>query len=138
MKKITLPLIACLALASSAFAGQEVKESKDKTVVEEPCFKDQELQLDIFGSWTDANHNNPHSNGFGGGAAVNYFFMKYVGIGVDSDTYDGGHRAVENFSGRVIARLPIESGSFCIAPYAFVGGGLLFDDVTVGTWHAGG
>jgi hypothetical protein len=139
MKKITLPLIACLALASSAFAGQEVKDTKDtKSIPEEPCFKDQELQLDIFGSWTDSNHNNPHRNGFGGGAAVNYFFMKYVGIGVDSDTYDGGHRAVENFSGRVIARLPIESGSFCLAPYAFVGGGLLFDDVTVGTWHAGG
>src|SRR5580693_58174 len=133
MKKIAFPLIACLALATSAFAGQEVKESKDyKTPAEEPCFKDQELQLDIFGSWTGANHDNPHASGFGGGAAVNYFFIKYLGVGVDSDTYDGGRRAVEDFTGRVIARFPVELGSFCIAPYAFAGGGLLFDDVTVG------
>ena len=143
MKKITLPLIACLALASSAFAGQEVKESKE-TIPAEPCFKDQELQLDIFGSWTESNANNPHTNGFGGGLGVNYFFIKYLGIGVDGDVYDGssdkvgGNRAVTDFTGRVIARYPIELGSFCIAPYIFGGGGILFDDITVGTWHAGG
>ena len=138
MKKIVLPLIACLALASSAFAGQEVKETKDTKAVVEPCFKDQELQLDIFGTWTEANNNNPNSNGFGGGLGVNYFFMKYLGVGVDGDVHDGGHRAVADFTGRLIARYPIEAGSFCIAPYAFGGGGLEFDDLTVGTWHAGG
>jgi len=155
MKKITFPLLICLALATSAFAGQEEKETKEYKTPVEPCFKDRELQLDIFGSWTGQNHDNPHHNGFGGGAAVNYFFLKYLGIGIDSDTYDGGRRgfedaehhrisdgndnvAVEEATGRIIARYPIEMGSFCIAPYAFGGGGLLFDDVTIGTWHAGG
>jgi len=137
MNKIAFPLIACLALASSAFAGQEVKESKDYKTPAEPCFKDQEIQLDIFGSWTDANHNNPHHDGFGGGLGVNYFFMKYVGLGVDGNVYDGGP-AVWDATARVIARYPIEAGSFCIAPYAFVGGGILADSTTVGTWHAGG
>jgi hypothetical protein len=131
-------VIAALAFASSAFAGHEVKETKDYKTPEEPCFKDQELQLDLFGSWNGTNHDNPHSIGFGGGGAVNYFFIKYLGVGIDGDVYDGGNRAVANFSGRLIARYPIEIGSFCIAPYAFGGGGLLFDDITVGTWHAGG
>src|ERR1700676_845020 len=118
MKKIALPLIACLALASSAFAGQEVKETKEYKAPVEPCFKDQELQLDIFGTWTNPLHNNTNRNGFGGGLGANYFFMKYIGIGIDGDVYDGHHHAVADFTGRVIARYPIESGSFCIAPYA--------------------
>lgn len=156
MKKIALPLIACFAAASVAFAGQEVKETKEYKNPVEPCFKDQELQLDIFGTWNGNNHDNPHHNGFGGGAAVNYFFMKYLGVGVESNTWDGGIRsyenthhqringshsgdvAVEEFGGRLIARYPLELGSFCLAPYAFGGGGLLFDDVTIGTWNAGG
>jgi opacity protein-like surface antigen len=137
MKKIVLPFLAVLALASSAFAGHEMKESKEyKAVPPEPCFKDQELQLDLFASWTDATNNNPHEDGWGGGIGVNYFFMKYVGIGVDGNVYDGGP-AVWDFTARIIARYPIE-GAICIAPYAFAGGGLLFDDTTVGTWHVGG
>ena len=138
MKNITLPLITCLALASSAFAGQDVKETKETKAMVEPCFKDQELQLDIFGSWTDPNAHNTNRNGFGGGLGINYFFIKYLGVGLDGDAYDGGHHAVGDFTGRVIARYPIEMGSFCIAPYAFGGGGVMFDDTTVGTWHAGG
>ncbi len=137
MKKIAIPFLACLALASSAFAGHEMKDSKEyKGPVADPCFKDQELQLDVFGSWTDATHNNPHGDGFGGGLGVNYFFMKYLGIGVDGNVYDGGP-AVWDFSGRIIARFPIE-GSVCIAPYVFIGGGIMFDATTVGTWNAGG
>ena len=137
MKKITLPMIACLALASSAFAGQEVKDTRE-TVPDEPCFKVRDLQLDVFGTWTDVTKGNPHSNGFGGGLGVNYFFIKYLGVGIDGDVYDGGSRAVADVTGRLIARFPIEAGGFCIAPYAFTGGGLLWDDVTVGTWHVGG
>jgi hypothetical protein len=137
MKKIAIPFIACLAIASSAFAGHEMKESKEyKGPVAEPCFKDQELQLDVFGSWTNSIHDNPHHDGFGGGVAVNYFFMKYLGVGVEGNLYDG-NTEVWDLGGRIIARLPIE-GSVCIAPYAFVGGGVMMDSTTVGTWNAGG
>ena len=136
MKKIAIPFFACLALASSAFAGHEMKEYKDKNPVPEPCFKDQELQLDVFGSWTDANHSNPHHDGWGGGIGVNYFFMRYLGVGVDGNVYDGGP-AVWDVSGRIIARYPIE-GSVCWAPYIFAAGGVSTDGTTVGTWGAGG
>lgn len=137
MKKIAFPMLASLALVASAFAGQEVKESKEYKAVPDPCFKDTELQLDIFGTWTDATGNNPHKDGFGGGIGVNYFFHKYIGLSVDGNVYDGGP-AVWDFTGRVIARFPIETGSICIAPYVFGGGGLLFDNTTVGTWNVGG
>lgn len=137
MKKIVIPFLAVLALASTGLAGHEVKESKEyKAPLPDPCFKDQELQLDLFGSWTDATNNNPHGDGWGGGVAVNYFFIKYLGVGVDGNVYDGGP-AVWDFTARIIARYPIE-GAVCIAPYAFAGGGILFDDTTVGTWHVGG
>ena len=137
MKKITLPLIACLALASSAFAGQEVKESKDTKVVEEPCFKDQELQLDVFSSWTNARDSREHNSGFGGGLGANYFFMRYLGVGADANVTSTSN-GLWTFSGSLIARYPIEAGHFCIAPYALAGGGFQTDGVNAGTWHVGG
>jgi hypothetical protein len=135
MKKIAIPFLACLAIASSAFAGHEMKESKEYKAAAEPCFKDQELQLDVFASYTDSRGS--HGDGFGGGLAVNYFFMKYVGVGVDGNIFDGDSNGVWDATGRVIFRYPIE-GSVCLAPYIFGGGGVLTDSVTVGTWHAGG
>lgn len=138
MKTIALTLIAGIAAASSAFAGHEISH-KDKVVTPmEPCFKDQELQLDVFGSYTATRNGSSHGDGFGGGLGVNYFFMKYVGVGVDGNIYDGDANGVWDFSARVIVRYPIEMGSFCIAPYAFGGGGLVTDGGTDGTLHAGG
>jgi len=142
MKKITLPLIACLALASSAFAGQEVKETKE-TVPAEPCFQDQEFQVDAFGAWEyRGNHEfgfdtNKPVGGFGGGLGANYFFMRYLGVGVDSDVTSTSH-GLWNFTGSLIARYPIEAGHLCLAPYILGGGGFQTDGVNAGTWHVGG
>jgi len=139
MKKIALPFFACLALASSAFAGQEMKESKQ--VAPEPCFKDQEFQLDLFGSYNDATSANRHGDGWGGGIALNYFFMRYVGIGVDGNIYDGSNSdPIWSATGRIIARYPIDNGvgGLCIAPYIFGGGGIEGDGTSFGTLHAGG
>jgi hypothetical protein len=138
MKKIAFPFLATLAIASSAFAGHEMKDSKDYKAIPDPCFKDQELQLDIFGSYTDAVSRSAHGDGIGGGVAVNYFFLKYLGVGVDGNIYDGDANGVWDVTGRVIARFPIETGSLCIAPYIFGGGGLETNGTTVGTFHAGG
>ena len=140
MKKIAFPLIACLALASSAFAGHEMKESKEYKAIPEPCFKDQEFQIDAFGSYTDTQGGG-HADGFGGGLAFNYFFMRYLGIGVEGNIQsNGGVDPVWDFGGRLIARYPLElnGGSLCLAPYIFGGGGVEVDGATVGTFHAGG
>jgi hypothetical protein len=140
MKKIAIPFIACLALATSAFAGQEMKESKEVVPAPEPCFRDQEFQLDVFGSWTDSIRRNPHQDEFGGGIALNYFFLRYLGVGVDGNVMEGDAHGVWDVTGRLIARFPIDNGigGLCLAPYVFGGGGVLTDSILVGTWHAGG
>jgi hypothetical protein len=140
MKKIAFPLIACLALASSAFAGHEMKESKEYKTVAEPCFKDQEFQLDAFGLYVDTQGGGT-KDGWGGGIAAQYFFMRYLGIGVDGAVNsNGGVDPVWDFTARIIARYPLElaGGSFCIAPYVFGGGGLEVDGFSAGSFHAGG
>jgi hypothetical protein len=135
MKKLTYSILACAAVASSAFAGSEMKEYKGPAP--EPCFKDTELQLDIFGSYTDAVHRSEYGDGFGGGIGLNYFFTRNIGLGVSGNIYDGDVNGVWNTDLSVIARFPIEN-SVCIAPYILGGGGLVTDGGTYGTWHAGG
>ena len=137
MKKIVFPLLACLVTASSAFAGPEVKESKQITApAPEFCFRDQEFQLDVFGSYTDSRTANPHGDDFGGGIALNYFFIRNVGIGVDGNVFDGNANGVWSTTGRLIVRLPVES--ICVSPYVFGGGGYEVDGKGFGTAHAGG
>jgi opacity protein-like surface antigen len=141
MKTIALGFLATVIAASSAFAGQEVMNKDYKQPVTEPCFRDQELQLDVFGSFAnlpygrDGRNNtgnfgrNANRDGGGGGIGINYFFMRYVGVGVDGD-FDSNIDGIANYTGKLILRLPIEAGGFCIAPYIFAGGGgeSLFDD----------
>ena len=139
MKKLTYSLLATVALAASGIAGTEVRSSgKDyKTPAPEPCFKDVELQLDLFGSYTSATSRSRYNDGFGGGIGVNYFFTRYLGVGVSGSIYDS-HGGVWNADGSIIARYPLELGTLCIAPYILGGGGVQTDGVTVGSWHAGG
>jgi hypothetical protein len=143
MKKAILSLIAGLAIAGTSFAGHEMvssgKDYKDKNPVIEPCFKDQELQLDVFGSYTQfTTGHSKYQDGFGGGLGVNYFFCKYVGVGVDGNVLDGNANGVWTATGSVILRYPIDLGSFCFAPYVFGGGGGMWDGTAVGSGHAGG
>jgi len=137
--KTALNLIACLGVAGSAFAGHEIS-GKDKGYLPpaEPCFNDQEFQVDLFGSYTYGVQRSEYGDGFGGGVAMNYFFHRYIGVGIEGNVYEGEANGVWNLGGRVIARYPLELGSVCISPYAFVGGGAQFDGLTSGTWLAGG
>jgi hypothetical protein len=134
MKKIAYSLVACLAFAGSAFAGKEIKEFKQPV---EPCFKDTELQIDVFGTYTDTEGGG-YSDGLGGGVGVNYFFMRYLGVGVDGNIFDGDANGVWQANGKLIARFPIELGGLCLAPYVFATGGVQADGVTTGTYGAGG
>ncbi len=136
MKNISLCALSALALATTAFAGQPmVSNGKDGKGMAEPCIKDVELQLDVFGSYTDSR-SSAHGDGFGGGLAVNYFFMRYLGVGVEGNIYDGNSSAVWNIDGRLIARYPIDSN--CCVPYVFAAGGVQTDGSTSGTFGLGG
>ena len=134
MKKIAFSLVACLAVAGTALAGKEIKEYKQPV---EPCFKDTELQLDLFGSYTDTEGGG-YTDGVGGGVGINYFFTRYIGIGADTNVFDGGANGVWNSTGSIIARFPVELGGLCLAPYVFGGGGIQYDGAKAGTLHAGG
>ena len=136
MKKLAIVALSAVVLAASAFAGQPVVTGKDYKAIPEPCIKDIELQLDIFGSYTDARNGSDYSDGFGGGIAINYFFMRYLGVGVDGNIYDGDVGGAWSFSGRLIARYPIDSA--CLVPYAFVAGGVQTDGESSGTVGVGG
>lgn len=145
MKKAIIALFAIAAVAGSAFAGstyvssgKEMKQTKTfKQPYEEPftCFSDQEFQLDLFGSYTDTNGGG-YGDGFGGGIGMNYFFQRYVGIGVDGNVFNGGQNGVWNTTGSLILRYPIDE--ICTAPYIFGGGGVQTDGEIAGSGHVGG
>jgi len=120
MKKLVISAFASLALVAVSFAGQPVVSSK-KGPEPEPCFADTEFQIDTFGSYTSAN--GTHGDGFGGGIGLNYFFTRNVGLGLDTNIYDGNDSAVWQFTGAVLLRYPLELGGLCLAPYAKLGGG---------------
>ncbi len=133
MKAIAYSLIAGLALAGSAFAGKEIKEYKAPV---EPCFKDTELQLDLFGAYV-ATEGGGINDGFGGGLGLNYFFSRNLGVGADAMIYDGDAPGVWAYTGSLIARFPVELGGLCLAPYVFGGGGYQSGAQHSGTFHAG-
>jgi hypothetical protein len=164
MKKLIalLPVVFGL-LASHSQAGQPVvspgKESKEyKQVPEETCFNDRELQFDIFGQYSvgeGPNHAGVmRDHGWGGGIGINYFFMRYVGIGGDAAWLDvkeapGFHHndlhddhnsdlhstTLHNFTGSVILRYPIDH--LCLAPYIYGGGGCEVDGLQWASGHCG-
>jgi hypothetical protein len=136
MKKALMSLLIGTAIAGTSFAGAPVMGKEYKQPVPEPtCFKDTELQLDVFGSYNETRYGG-YEDGYGGGLGVNYYFMRYVGIGVDGNIYDGGASGVWNVSSSLLLRLPLDS--CCLAFYALGGGGIQMDGTTAGTWHVGG
>ncbi len=145
MKHLPLLFVAVLGASPLAFAGQEITETKDmkQTVVEEPLFKDRELQFGDYGMYSVGNgptHVGPfREHAFGEGGEANFFFCRYVGIGAEysssysvesPDTNRGQFSdhtiTMDHVGGNIFFRWPIES--LHIAPYAFVGGGCDFTD----------
>lgn len=138
MKKyITLAIIS-LAMVATTIAGSDYKISKN--VIEDSCkFKSNELQVDAFGLGAFYKQGRP---GWGGGLGVNYIFAKYFGIGVEQDLFgrnDNGSKAYTEWGtfGNVFLRYPICSWN--LAPYAIVGGGVVYGSgKTIGGGSVGG
>jgi hypothetical protein len=154
MKKVVFGLVALATVTVTSLAGTETytapgKESKQ---VETPsCFSDHELQFDVFGAYQDGNspsHAGPiKDHGWGGGVAVNYFFVRYFGLSAEGTWLEGhdngaasigGHNQSTQFqsaTGSLIFRYPIDS--WCLAPYLFVGGGATMDGSAWAVGHVG-
>jgi len=147
--KTTITLLAAVAFAGSAFAGERVvTASKTQVVPETECFRAHELSLDMFGQYTDGNspdHAGPiRDHGWGGGIGLNYFFTRQLGIGADAAwlaaaqaPYSGttGRTTIHNFSASLIWRFPIDR--ICTAPYIFAGGGVAAEGDQWATAHVG-
>jgi hypothetical protein len=89
MKKLTLTLLASLAVAATSFGGHEMVSKEYKAPLPEPCFRAGEFQLDVFGSYNGAITNEEFGDGFGGGIGINYFFTEMIGIGISGNVYQG-------------------------------------------------
>ena len=155
MKKLVFGFAAMLAIAATSIAGTASysasgKGAKEYKQVEQPsCFSDKEWQLDVFGAYQDGNspnHAGPiKDHAWGGGVAANYFFMRYLGLSAEGSWLEGKHNAstgagsastqFQSVTGSLIFRYPIDS--WCLAPYAFVGGGATMDGSAWAVGHVG-
>jgi len=164
MKKYIVTSLVAAVAATSAFAGSG-KVVKEVIVPEDPClFRDQEFQIDLFGLGQFYKGANDTVGGteirsfsgrpaWGGGVGLNYFFMKYVGVGIEQDLY--GRESLNNNStvagarntipgarntaagdygytrwatiGNLFLRYPICQWN--LAPYIMVGGGANYGNV---------
>jgi opacity protein-like surface antigen len=125
---IKLMVVSLLALSSTVMAGSDFKSNKE--VVTETCrFKNNELQLDLFGSGAFYQQGQPL---WGGGAGLNYFFLKYVGLGVEQTLAGRSNGGTEwGTFGNFFLRYPICSWN--IAPYALAGLGAVYSNGQKGT-----
>ncbi|MEO6848827.1 MAG: hypothetical protein ABI443_13880 [Chthoniobacterales bacterium] len=140
MKKIALTSLFALAIAVlPAFAGTTVVDKK-QVIVEPTCnFRDTEFQIDGFFAGVAARGNTLHS-GVGGGTALNFFFAKYFGVGVEGLWYSNRGVAENIILGDAYLRYPICAWN--IAPYITAGGGAGWagnngHSVGIGHWGAG-
>jgi hypothetical protein len=98
------------------------------------CFDAGSTQVSIYGAgiiWDGGGSDDA----LGAGASFAYFFTEYFGLEVDGTWFDTDSN-VWHASGSLVCRWPIKPA--CIAPYIMVGGGLITDSETNGTFHAGG
>ncbi|MEI6561268.1 MAG: hypothetical protein WCO68_04185 [Verrucomicrobiota bacterium] len=142
MNKFTFSALAAVAVAGSAFASPAtVVASKDfKQPAAPQFFKDTELAIDAFYSYTDAQHRNAlyFTDGNGGGVGVNYFCQRYFGVDVEGNWWKGNQPnkndkdVVSQATANLIVRYPMEFTSFGVAPYLLGGGGVLFSGQNCG------
>ena len=100
-----------------------------------------EFTLDLYGSykrghgkWNDF-FDSPDHGVWGGGVGANYFFTKYLGAGADVSMHADGGQFIDNASGNLYARFPIEP--IGLAPYVFGGLGGNFDPKSEWEGHFG-
>lgn len=104
----------------------------------------EELSLDLFGSYLNPERRfnqlfdtNIRHGFWGGGAGLNYFFTRELGIGTDFNisSKPDDINLVDNWVGNLYARLPL--GNSGLAPYIFGGGGRAMSPIYQWTYGGG-
>lgn len=133
MKKIFASILVAMAFVLPAYAGPvESSDLQAQTTYQssEDWYRDREWNFDLFGSY--AFTARPYrgdqylgvDHAWGGGMAANFMFTRYLGIGAEGYAL-AADDAVGQFSGNLIFRYPIPGSRF--APYAYAGGGVIFN-----------
>jgi hypothetical protein len=113
-------VVGILTLTSSVMAGTDFKSNKE--VVATDCrFGNNEFQVDLFGTGGFYNQGEPS---WGGGVGVNYFFFKYIGLGVEQSLAAREDNTEWGTFGNLFLRYPICSWN--LAPYAIAGLGAIY------------
>ena len=92
MKKLPLCLQGTALVASAAFAGIGYSDKEIKQVAPPPCpewYADREFNVSLWGTyvftgtnWIDDRYIEA-DHAWGGGIDLKYFFMRYVGVGIE-------------------------------------------------------
>ncbi|HEV2693859.1 MAG TPA: hypothetical protein VG347_13280 [Verrucomicrobiae bacterium] len=136
MKKFASYLAALVAVTFITSTGR----AQDVTTTNEwhgfgDYYHAQEVSVDAFAAGalgeqyiTDLSGDTVRRHGsLGAGLGVNYFFLRYLGLGAEASARNTTGKFIESASGNLIARWPIcQTG---LAPYIFGGAGHGFDPV---------
>ncbi|PYI63629.1 MAG: hypothetical protein DMC60_00185 [Verrucomicrobia bacterium] len=155
MKKLLLCLLGAGALASAAFAGTEYSGKEMKQVAPPPCpewYADREFNVSLWGTYAFVGHDwvddryIEANHAWGGGVDFKYFFMRYIGVGIEGWAVDANQKREDIFVdfsdgifqrsfhsernaigavlGTLTLRYPIPCTRF--SPYIFGGAGGIF------------
>lgn len=127
-------------------SAQEMTTETNQPTLGEPdyFYRPQELSLDAFGTGSVGQSTINHLSGahvedngrLGAGLGVNYFFLRYLGVGAEAYSENTADHFIDNASASIIGRLPI--GNTGVAPYVFAGAGHQFDPLVQTFGHFGG
>ena len=136
--------VALLALAAAACAAEPgVSYNTPPPDRMDQVFRAGEFSLDVFGTGSVGEETIKHFSGerarhngrLGAGVGANFFFNRYFGLSAEGYSENTTHRFVDNASGSIVFRVPIES--IRLAPYVFAGGGYQFDPLEQAFGHGG-
>ncbi len=140
MKKLllTTSIVALSICGALAGDGKSFKEVKTVVTPEPPCrFRDMEFQVDAFYTHFWGDNGSVVRNGPGGGFGLNFFFLRYIGIGYEASWFDNDGVAFHlPVGGNLFLRYPICAWN--LAPYIMVGGGVAWDGDEYGYGNVGG
>ncbi len=106
MNRLLLCLLAFGTIASVAFAGETYSGKEMKQVAPPPCpqwYADREFNVSLWGTyvftgnnWVDDRYIEA-DHAWGGGVDFKYFFMRYVGVGIEGWAVDANQKREDIF-----------------------------------------
>src|SRR5579859_3737789 len=135
--------MAMVMAATAAWAGDDVAPMRYDSI-QSDLYRGNEFSLEGFGGATINQYTIDHPSGdrvrhngrLGAGFGGEYFFTRYIGIEGEAFTQNTAHHFIDQTGGSLVLRFPIGESGF--APYAFGGGGHMFDPLPGTYGHFGG